>query len=119
MDMEILVPLLFIGSVALLSAYALRLHARTRQQALEIVREALARDVPLEPQTIEAIATGYRPRGVDLRRGLLFVAVAAALLIFSFVAQPAPGDILRGLAAFPGLIGLTYVAFYIFKVGAP
>ena len=113
MKPDILVPLALVGSPALLMAYALRLRAQTRHQALEIIREALERGLPLDRATVEAIAAGYRPAGVDLRRGAILLAVAAATALLSRTVHDEATQFVLGLAAFPGLVGGTYIGFHL------
>ena len=112
MNMEILVPLTFLLAAALLMAYALRLHAASRRRSLEIVREAMEKGIPLDRETVEAIAAGYRSRFADARRGALFIAIALAMLVFSTVFDSRESSVVRGLAAFPGFSGLTYLFFH-------
>ena len=112
MKPDILVPLFFFVTVAALTAYALRLHAQTRRLSLDIIREALEKGVPLDRDTVEAIADGYRSRFADLRRGAFFVAIGGALLLLSIALDGTSARVARGLASFPGLIGLTYFGLY-------
>ncbi len=112
MKLELLVPLTFVGSAALLVAYALRLHAQTRRRALEIIREALEQGRPLDRATVEAIAGGYRAPTADLRRGAILLAIAAATALLSRAVDEEASRFVMGLAAFPGLVGATYIGFH-------
>ena len=116
MKFEILVPLTLIVSMAGVMTVALYLRARTRHRALEIIREALEHGAPLDRATVEAIASGYRPEGADLRRGALLLAFAAATWLFSLALDDRAATAIRGLSAFPSLLGAAYVGFHFTKL---
>lgn len=96
---------------------ALYFRNRNRQTVFETVKLISSRNEAIAPELIAALAQDRQPYG-DLRKGILFLCVAAAMVIFSLVLDE--GDAIRpliGIAAFPGLIGLAYIGFHLFASG--
>lgn len=107
----LLVPLfffLFLGAVILVPRI---LKSMERQALMDTARKVLERDGTLPPELMEALKPDERPPTADrdLRRGAILVAVALALIVFSFT----DGDRdFIAIAAFPGFIGLVHLGFW-------
>ncbi|MEM6275040.1 MAG: hypothetical protein AAF735_07355 [Myxococcota bacterium] len=112
--MNVLVPLTFIVAVVSLLALALGLRASTRRRAIEVVLEGLRSGAPLDKETVEAITAGRVSAFDDLRRGILFLAFAAAMVAFSFAVRDA--SVVRGLALFPGFMGASFIGFHLVRL---
>ncbi|MEO1483375.1 MAG: hypothetical protein AAFU77_14805 [Myxococcota bacterium] len=113
--MELLVPLTFITVVGAVLAFALALRAGTRRRTLTLLRDALRDGASLDRGTVEAINAGRVNPYDDLRRGVLFLAFCGALVGFSFVLGD--GVVVRGLALFPGAVGVSYLGFHLARLG--
>jgi hypothetical protein len=92
--------------------------SREREQLQATLRLAIEKGQPLPPEMIEAISRDARPApsaGRDLRRGIVWLCVAAAFVACGYAANYwGDGDTegfgwLIGLACFPGFIGLAFV----------
>ncbi len=110
---NILVPITLIVGVMFVIALAQYLSYRNRKRALEAVKLALTRDDIIDHKTIEAIAWHQPRRFADLRRGCLFLALAVGGVAFSFaIGDAGARNVLRGLTAFPAVIGAVYLFFH-------
>lgn len=83
----------------------------------ETLREAIKSGVKLEPDALKeiSVSTGENSRTNRLLVGLILIAVAGALVFFGYQVGKASGDdevfpIFQGIAAFPGLIGIVFLA---------
>ncbi|WP_306251716.1 hypothetical protein [Parvularcula sp. IMCC14364] len=65
-----------------------------------------------DPKLIAAITNENIGPNADLRRGILMLALSLAFCLLGLVAQSEIPFL--GLAAFPGLIGMTYIVFHFF-----
>ena len=96
---------------------ALYFRNRNRQTVFETVKLISSRNEAIAPELIAALAQDRQPYA-DLRKGILFLCVAVAMVIFSLVLHE--DDAIRpliGIAAFPGLIGVAYIGFHLFASG--
>jgi hypothetical protein len=115
-----LIPLtaviLFLGSIPAIIIAGRYFKSRERLKMQEIIRLAIERGQPLPPEVIDAISRDATPRPSprrDLRVGIVWIAVAAGMIVFAYALGygPAPDAFwpLVGLAAFPGFIGVALV----------
>jgi hypothetical protein len=120
MNAEIFIPLTFfamiIGVVWLFQHFA----AKKRTEAFKTLQIAIEKGQPLTPETLESMARLGSPIA-DLRRGIVFVAIAAGFASFStIIGWNADGemlDVTRGLygvATFPLFIGLAFLGLHFF-----
>ena len=113
---EVLVPLGVMATFVVVIALALYAQYRNKRLIIEVLRITVERNETVDPKLVEAIARSTRTPGIDLRRGLILIAIAAATLVFGYgfgvLTRPALGIAAMGLAAFPGFVGLTYLAFH-------
>lgn len=89
---------------------------RTRQELQITVRDAVAAGNRLSGEALENLMAALQPKKSDLRRGLLWMAVALAVGVFAIAIDDAEatGPVL-GVAAFPFFIGLAY--FLLWRLG--
>lgn len=89
--------------------------AQNRRTVFEAMRLLTERGEPVSPELIEALVQDKPRPKADLRRGVVFLAVAAAVVFFAFsVGEAHAVGPLLGIAAFPGLIGLAYIGLHVF-----
>src|SRR5262245_37276023 len=100
MDPEIIVPVsIFLMPVLVVWLFQ-HFAAKKRIEAFQTLRFAIEKGQPLTPETLEAMARISSPIA-DLRRGIVFVAIAAGFATFAtIVGWDATGemvDVRRGL----------------------
>ncbi|HEX6860172.1 MAG TPA: DUF6249 domain-containing protein [Caulobacteraceae bacterium] len=119
--MEILIPLAFFAMIAAIVLVPGYLRTREKERLHETLRIAYEKGQPVPPEMIEALQT-EKPRPVvaqpdrDLRRGIILLCVAAAILVFAVTIgdfYDHDGYALAAVAAFPGFMGLGYLAFWL------
>lgn len=109
--MEDLVPLtLFLVTGVVLCLY-LYLRYRANRDVQSTVQAALERGQELTPELLEALRSPSAAGPRDLRRGVLWLSLAAAMAIMAgALGEP---DLL-GPAAFPLMLGLAYLTLWRF-----
>lgn len=122
MGVEILIPIasfaMIITIIWLFQHYAFR----KRSEAFQTLRLAIEKGQPLTPDALDAMARISSPIA-DLRRGIVFVAVAAGFASFATILGMGPGwdngrvEVMRGLygiATFPLFVGLAFLGLHFF-----
>ncbi|HEX8233388.1 MAG TPA: DUF6249 domain-containing protein [Caulobacteraceae bacterium] len=103
-----------IGAIVVVPRY---FKSREREEVQRTVRAAIERGQPLPPEVIEAITRDARPAHTparDLRRAVIWIAVALAFVTIGYFASWEDGDgwyVGLAFAAIPGFVGLAYLAF--------
>ncbi|MGJ3231517.1 MAG: DUF6249 domain-containing protein [Oceanicaulis sp.] len=120
---DILVPLGVFAMVAAIVGFNVWGSAAKRRQVMETVRDAIRSGQTLDPATIKALGAQEKPKGGDLKSGLILIAVAAAFIVLGVAIGSADvGDapeivpIFTAIAAFPGFIGVVLVLFGLFNL---
>ena len=93
---------------------------RKRSEAFQTLRFAIEKNQPLTPETLESMARISSPIA-DLRRGIVFVAIAAGFASFATIIGTGydrdTADVVRGLygvATFPLFIGFAFLGLHFF-----
>ena len=120
MGPDILIPIVVFGTIGFIAYVAFHFNYKKRMVVYEAIKVAIEKTGNADPQLVEAIVRDNVGRNADLRKGIILVAVAAAfcMLGFSIPEEEAIGPML-GVAAFPGLVGLAYIAFHFFAPREP
>ena len=113
----IIVPLIVFASMVLIIATPFYFRHRNRRVLYEAIKTSVEETGNADPKLIAAITHDSVGPNADLRRGILLLALAGAFTIASLVNDWS--TTLLGIAAFPGLIGLAYVAFHFFVPREP
>jgi hypothetical protein len=122
MEVAIIVPLIVFASLVLVIATPFYFRYRNRRVIYEAIKASVEKTGEADPKLIDAITHDQIGPNGDLRRGILLLAVAAALaggeLAFGggFIDDELS---LMWVALFPGLIGLAYVCFHFFLPREP
>ena len=80
-----------------------------------MTNDSLKTNPNISPEVIREIADQVLRPSSDVKKGLLLIGVSAAILVASFIADfPQNGrmdlnDMINGIAAFPGVIGIVYL----------
>ncbi|MEO1482565.1 MAG: DUF6249 domain-containing protein [Myxococcota bacterium] len=110
-----LVPIAVVTAIAAIPIVAQYFSFRRRRDTLRTVRQLLETRDDIDESLIRTLVSGRQLPFADLRRGLLFLALALAGAAFSFFIEATEASsLLRGAAMFPLVLGLTYVAFHLF-----
>lgn len=90
---------------------------KANQEQQVTVRELMARGQDVSPEVLETLLQGLLPAPqADLRRGVMGLMIGLALVVFAFVlGEPDARQPLMGIAAFPALIGVAYLALWRFN----
>ncbi|MCI5045313.1 MAG: hypothetical protein MRY72_11505 [Aquisalinus sp.] len=108
----IIVPLIVFASITAIIATPFYFRHRNRRLLYEAIKTSVEETGSADPKLIAAITHDAVGPNADLRRGILMLALAGALVILGLFAD---WDVpFLGLAAFPGLIGLAYIVFHLF-----
>ncbi|HEX8570738.1 MAG TPA: DUF6249 domain-containing protein [Caulobacteraceae bacterium] len=123
---EIWIPISFFAMIVAVVALPVYFRSKERAKLHDTLRVAYERGQPVDPAIIAAIQQGERARPSaerDLRVGIILIAVALAMITMGLVTNDiSDGHSLAGLsaaAAFPGFIGLAFIAFWAAKRGRP
>ena len=120
MGPEIIVPVsTFTMIVVIIWLFQYYAH-RKRSDAFQTLRFAIEKNQPLTPETLESMARISSPIA-DLRRGIVFVAIAAGFASFATIIGTGAShdgvEVMRGLygvATFPLFIGLAFLGLHFF-----
>jgi hypothetical protein len=88
-------------------------NTRNRANILETVRTAAQNGTELTPELVAALGLPKAGRGHDIRWGIVLLAVAAAFLVLGVtlsIFEDALFNIMTGVAAFPGFVGIALIA---------
>jgi hypothetical protein len=113
MDLDLVPITLFLVIGVVLVAYFYFRH-RARLEVQQTVRAAMERGHDLTPELLAAIGSEASSGPGDLRRGVLWLALAAAVAILAWVVETRE---LLGPAAFPLMIGLAYMILWRLNAG--
>jgi len=121
MEVEILIPIAFFAMIAAIVIMPGWFRSREKERLHETLRLAYEKGQPVPPEMIEALQTDKaRPApDRDLRRGIILLCLAAAIAVFGLMVGYIPETHghatwpMIGIAAFPGFIGLGYLAFWL------
>jgi hypothetical protein len=116
----IFIPLIFFVAVVAIVWLFQHFGLKRRAEAFTTLRLAIEKGQPLTPEALEAMARISSPIA-DLRRGIVFVAIAAGFAAFGFtIGYNASGDFrefvrgIYGVSMFPLFIGLAFIGLHVF-----
>lgn len=116
----ILVPIAVFAAIAAISIAAFYFSYRKRRIVYDAIKVAIEKTGTVDAALVEAIIRDKVGPYADLRKGIILVAVAAAFCVLGWTIPEE--DAIRpmlGVASFPGLIGLAYIAFHFFAPREP
>lgn len=112
--MEDLIPIVMFAVIGLVLCTYLLLRYFARRELQRTLRAAIERGQELSPEVLQTLSGEPASGAGDLRKGVIWLALAAALGLFSLAAgEP---DLL-GPAAFPLMLGLAYLVLWRFGPG--
>ncbi len=117
---DILVPLFVFSSLAIILVAAFFFSYRKRRIVYDAIKVAIEKTGSVDAALVEAIIRDKVGPNADLRKGIVLIATAAAFIALGYSIDEAEAiRPLLGLSAFPGFIGLAYVAFHFFAPREP
>lgn len=114
-ELAILVPIILFIAIAAVLCVNFYFRHRTRQAIQETVRTAIEQGRELTPEVLERLGEAPKPKGSDLRRGVILISVG--LGIAAFGALVGEDDAIRPMLAFgsvPFLVGIAYLGLWKF-----
>lgn len=121
MGIEILIPIASFAMIITIIWLFQHFAYRKRSEAFQTLRLAIEKGQPLTPDALDAMARISSPIA-DLRRGIVFVAIAAGFASFALIVGSGAefrggAEFTRGLmgvATFPLFIGLAFLGLHFF-----
>lgn len=114
---EEIIPIVMFISVAVVFVFWFFFRHRSRMEMQYTIRLALEKGTELTPELIRQIGEPEPPRDKDLRRGLVWLAIAAGLAIISVAIGSQEPEAFSGImagAALPFTIGCAYLIMHRF-----
>ncbi|MEX0645607.1 MAG: hypothetical protein WD076_09865 [Parvularculaceae bacterium] len=115
MGVEIIVPSVLFISIAAVFVAAFFYQHRNRRVVYDAIKVAIEKTGQVDAALVEAIIRDKIGPNADLRKGIILVAIAAAFAVLGYSIDEAEAiGPMIGVASFPGLVGLAYIAFHFF-----
>jgi len=115
MDEGLWVPIVMFVSLAVVFSLWFYFRYKTRLAAQQTFRLALEKNAELNPEFMKQLVDPEPPKDRDLRRGLVWMALALGLALCGWAVPDPSGEALRGClagAAFPFSIGAAFLFMY-------
>jgi hypothetical protein len=120
MGVEIIVPVALFLCIAGVFVAAYAYQHRNRRVVYDAIKVAIEKTGQVDAALVEAIIRDKVGPNADLRKGIILIAIAAGFIALGFsIPEEDALRPLMGIASFPGLIGLAYVAFHFFAPREP
>jgi hypothetical protein len=114
--MEEWVPIVLFVVTGLVLCTFFYFRYRARQEVQHTLRIAVEHGKELTPELLEALSVDPAGGSRDLRKGVIWLALAAALGLMAWTVDEFD---LLGIASFPLMLGLAYLALWRFNAGKP
>lgn len=114
---ELFIPISMFAGLTIVLCLFVWFRYRNRQDMQETIRMALDKGHELSPELIDRMGNPKAPKDKDLRLGIIWLAIAAALALTAVAIPDPSGHALRGTltgAAFPVCIGIAYLIMWKF-----
>ncbi len=112
---EELIPIAMFVMIALIFFIVMYFKQRSRAEMQQTIRLALEKGNELTPEIISRLGEPEPNKNRDLRRALIWLALAVGLALCGFFVPDPSGNALRGTlagAAFPFAIGVAYMIMW-------
>jgi hypothetical protein len=116
---DILIPIALFGTIAVIFWLAVSFRHRGQADRQQKIRLALEKGAELTPELIKSLSEPEPPKNKDLRLSIIWLSLAAGLVLCGFAIQDPEGYTLRGClsgAAFPFSIGVAYMIMWRYGV---
>jgi len=113
--MDELIPIVLFLVIGGTFALAFYFKYKTRHDIQRTVQTAIERGDQLSPEIIESLATSVASPYADLRRGIISLALGAAVYLAAILFdEPDVIGPLSAISMFPILVGLAYLGLWYF-----
>lgn len=115
MDEDVFIPIVMFISLAIVFSLWFYFRYKARLETQHTYRLALEKGSELSPEFIKQLSEPEPSKDRDLRRGLIWLALAVGLALCGLAVPDPTGDALQGClagAAFPFAIGLAFLIMY-------
>ncbi len=120
MTEDILIPFIVFASLATILVAAFHFSYKKRQAIHETIRLSIEKTGAVDGTLVESILRDNVGANADLRKGIILISVGLAFVFLGNMIDDAEAiGPMIGVASFPGLIGLAYVAFHFFAPREP
>ena len=90
--------------------------SRMRGEMQQTIRAAIDKGQELTPEIIERLGNPKPPKDRDMRRGIITIAIAVAIMIFgSVIPDDEATQIFAGIASFPFCLGVAFFILHFFS----
>jgi hypothetical protein len=116
MGVEVIVPVAVFATIFGIVWLVMSSGTRRRSDAQATLRLAIEKGQALSAETMEAMVR-MAPSNADLRRGIIFVSIAAAFAAFGYIMRNIDDEVLMpmlGISMFPLFIGVAYLGLHAF-----
>ncbi len=112
-----MIPIVMFLSIAVVFIALFWFRYKTRGDLQQTLRAAMDKGVELSPDLVDRLGAPKRQKAKDLRLGVIWMALAAGLIMIALIDPSGTGDpsAFRGTlagAAFPFCIGAAYLLLY-------
>lgn len=117
LDEDIVIPIVLFGGLTIVMCFYFWYRYRSRADAQQTIRLALDKGQELSPELVDRLGHPRASKDKDLRVAIIWLALAAGLVLIGFAVPDGGADALRGLlagAAFPFVIGIAYLIMWRF-----
>ena len=114
---EELIPIVMFIVIGVVLWLMFHFRYKTRAEMQQTIRMALEKGADLTPELIDRLGDPEPHKDKDLRRGLIWLALAIALAMCGVAIPDSSGDALRGClagAAFPFAIGVAFMIMWVY-----
>ena len=116
MGVEIIVPVSLFAAIVLIIWSVMHFSFKRRAESFQTLRLAIEKGQVISPEAMQAMARMMSPLA-DLRRGILFIAIALAFGTFAGIIGSEEHEALKpmlGVAVFPLFLGLAFIGLHVF-----
>lgn len=112
---DIMVPIVLFACVPASIWAVSHYRAKAHRQSADVMQAMVAKGEPVTPELIKALGTRPLRPHADLRTGIILVAIAIATILLGGAIPEEDGTrMMGGIAMFPLMVGLAYIAFWVF-----
>ncbi len=114
---EEMIPMVMFAGITIIMCMFFWFRYRGRSDTQQTIRMALDKGLELSPELIDRLGHPKAPKNKDLRLALIWLALAAGLVLCGVAVPDPSGNALRGCmagAAFPFALGVAYLLIWRF-----
>lgn len=117
LDEDIIIPVVMFAGLTIVTCFFFWFRYRSRADAQQTIRLALDKGLELSPELVDSLGQPRNSQDRDLRLAIIWLALAAGLVLIGFAVPGGGAETIRGLlagAALPFVIGVAYLIMWRF-----